>query len=209
MAVHVFLLIYVSVLGLIVFHKKPYSKRKNIWFVVLSFAAVFFVQSLRGDSVGLDTDDYTYAFWLVKNHLYTGSWEFLSFKLMQLTAVIFENPQVFLAVCSFIILYGVGIFIVKNTDHSDSTFWPVFLFIVLTQYFSTMNLLRQSLAMAVGCNIYTVLRRGINRRNLILSLILLIAAFMFHKSGIVCALLIIPFLSKLTKRSLFSNFLLP
>ena len=207
MAIHVCLLLYISALGAFLFRKKPYTKSKNRWFVLFSFLAVFVVQSLRGVTVGLDTDQYVLAFHNAHYGLYSKRWEPIFLLLIRSTARMSEHEQLFLAAYSFLILLGLGIFIVENTEEHESTFWSVFLFVVLTQYFSTMNLLRQSLAMAVGCNIFTVLKRGTDIKRIIIAALLAVLTYMCHKSGIVLVLLCIPFFINVNKMIIVIEFL--
>lgn len=204
MEVHVALLVFVSMAGAFIYRHKPCSKRKNRLFLRLSFLAIFLVQALRGHNVGLDTDDYVRLFIRARYNIFPAKWEYCFYLLTKLTLCISDNPQVFLAICSLLILTGIFIFIDNNTDDDQSAFWPVFFFIVLTQYFSTMNLLRQSLSMAVGCNVYTVLRKDRSTKGFIFSALLIIIAQMFHESGFICILLFLPFLMKeINRRSMF------
>lgn len=207
MTVHICLLLYISALGAFVFRKKPYTKSKNRWFVLFSFLAVFVVQSLRGVTVGLDTGQYILAFHNAQYGLYSKEWEPIFLLLIRLTARMCEHEQLFLAAYSFLILLGLGIFIVENTEEHESTFWPVFLFVVLTQYFTTMNLLRQSLAMAVGCNIFTVLKHGTDIKRIIIAALLMVLSYLCHKSGIVLVLLCIPFFISINKKIIVTEFL--
>lgn len=207
MAVHVCLLLYTSVLGAFIFREKPYTKKKNRRFVIFSFLAVFLVQSLRGVNVGLDTDQYVLAFHYAHNGFYSSTWEPIFMLLIRFTSKLTEHEQFFLAICSFLILIGLGIFIVENTEDHESSFWPVFLFVVLTQYFSTMNLLRQSLAMAAGCNIFTVLKRGTDIKHLITAALLVFVSYLCHRSGLILAILAIPFFIKINKKIILIEFL--
>lgn len=206
MIIHVILLVFITIFGILVFRNKPYSKKKNRLFVIVSFFAIFLIQSLRNISVGWDTIDYVNAFHLVRHGLFSRSWELFFRLLLFITARISASHQLFLALCSLLILFGIGYFIVENIDEDQSAFWPVFLFIVLTQYFSSMNLLRQSLAISFSCNIYTVLRRGKTKKNIIIAIALTIVAFLFHRSSLVVVLLFIPFFITLNRKIIIIAF---
>ena len=65
-----------------------------------------------------------------------------------------------------------------------------------------MNLVRQSLAIAVGCNVYTVLRKDQSKRGFLISAILIAVSMMFHASGLVCILLIIPFVLEINRKTI-------
>lgn len=200
MTVHVALLIYVSVIGIVIYRKRPYTLKMNKRFLLLSFFAIWLIQGLRGVSVGLDTEEYAYAFQRAHYGYYPGRWEFFFYLLMKVLTKVTENPQILFIVSSLIILVGVRAFIYYNTEEGSSAFWALFIFIVLTQYFSTMNIIRQSLAMAVGCNVYTVLKRDQTKKGYLVSAILVAIATLFHTTGLVCALLMLPFLLKVNRK---------
>ena len=202
MTVHIALLIYTSLIGAVIYKKRPYSKKMKKRFLLSSFFAIWLIQALRGESVGLDTDQYTLAFLRAQYGHYPKSWEFLFSLLMKILSKSFERPQILFVISSFLILSGIFIFVYYNVDDWKSAFWPIFLFIVLTQYFSTMNLIRQSLAMAVGCNVYTVLKRNQSKNRFIISAAIIALAALFHSSGLVCALLILPFVIAINRKTI-------
>lgn len=206
MTVHVVLLLFISFVGVTVYWEKPYSRQKKRLFLLISFTAIFLIQALRGKSVGLDTDVYTFAFQSAMYGVVPRKWEFFSLLLLKVSTRISDNPQVFFALSSFLILSGLYVFIDQNVDDDVSAFWPVFLFVVLTQYFSTMNLIRQSLAMAVGCNIYTVLKKDRSKKGFIISAFMLCIATLFHTSGLVNILLVVPFLVKIDRKTILLGF---
>lgn len=206
MTVHVVLLIFISLVGVIIYWRKPYNRQKNRLFLMVSFTAIFLIQALRGTSVGLDTDVYTFVFQSALYGMFPKNWEFLSFLLLKVSTRISDNPQVFFALSSFLILSGLYYFVDQNVDEDVSAFWPVFLFVVLTQYFSTMNLIRQSLAMAVGCNIYTVLKKDRSKKGFIISAFLLFIATLFHTSGLMNIFLVVPFLVNIDRRTILLGF---
>lgn len=202
MTVHIALLIYTSLIGAVIYRKRPYSRGMNKRFLLLSFFVIWLIQSLRGESVGLDTDQYTLAFLRARHALSPVRWEFLFSQLMNILSKSFENPQILFVISSLLILSGIFVFIYYNVDDSKSAFWAIFLFIVLTQYFSTMNLIRQSLAMAIGCNVYTVLKKDQSRIGFVKSAALITVATLFHASGIICILLILPFVITVNRKTI-------
>lgn len=208
MTVHVVLLIFLSLVGVIVYWKKPYNRQKKRLFLLISFTAIFLIQALRGMRVGLDTVGYSFTFQRGLYGSFPKGWEFLSLLLLKISTRISDNPQVFFALSSLLILSGLFYFVDQNVDDDVSAFWPVFLFVVLTQYFSTMNLIRQSLAMAVGCNIYTVLKKGRSIKEYIICAILLFASTLFHLTGLLYILLVVPFLIKIDRKTVFIGFII-
>ena len=156
---------------------------------------------MRGENVGWDTSEYINIYNLTANGIILPRIEPLYVLLMQLCLKLSSNSQVLFAVSSAIVYTGIGFFILNNMPDGESAFWPVFLFIVLGELFNTMNLLRQSLAIAFGCNIYTILnRRGVNWKTIAVSVVLTYISFEFHRTGILCALIIIPFLVRINRK---------
>lgn len=162
MAVHIGLLIYICILGYI-FFKNGVSKSGNRYFVIVSFIAIFLIQSMRGLDVGADTPAYIRGY-LNINSL-TSSWESQNWEkgyvlLNKIVGTITgNNPYWLLAIISAVILTGIGYFIIENTTPAQSAFWPVFFFVTLNHYLTSMVSLRQYCALAIGINIYTVLSR--------------------------------------------------
>lgn len=203
MTVHIVVLILISLFGLIIYQKGA-NKRKNIQFTVLSMFVIFLAQALRGATIGYDTAAYIRNFRVIRENIYhtssSASWEPFFILLNRFVGMFTKNPQWLLAACSLIIVVGVGYFIVENTQETDSAFWAVFFFICLDQYFSTMNLLRQSIAMAIAINVYTVLTKDFSKKGMIKSGILIVIAFLFHTSAFVSIVFFLPFIMKQVDR---------
>ena len=202
MTVHIVLLVYISFVGAVIYERRPYKDQMNKVFLSLSFFAIWLIEGLRGRSVGLDTNHYAIAFRRASIGYFPERWEFFFYLLIKILTKISKDPQILFLVSSFLILTGIWVFIYNNTEDESSAFWPIFLFIVLTQYFSTMNLVRQSLAMAVGCNVYTVLKKDQSKKGFLKSAILVVIATLFHTSGLVCVLFMLPFLLKINRKTI-------
>ena len=197
---YILLLAYTCVLGLYIFSGKPITRKRNIAFVRWSFLGAFLLQALRGASVGWDTSNYIIGFDYYKQGRSFRNWEPLFRLLNYIVGLFTNNAQWLLAVSSLIILIGYGIFIIENTEEKQSTFWQVFFFITLNQYFVTTNLLRQALAMAFGLNVYTVMKKDQSTKSVVAAVILSIIASQFHITAIVCLILMVPFLFKSIER---------
>lgn len=206
MMVHVVLLIYISILGLFIYAKKPYRRSSNKKFILLSLLAVFLVQSLRSRYVGTDTIKYYNYVRYAKMGLPIHSMEFLFTLLVKTVAKLFGDPQFLLVISSFIVLTGVGLFIFLNIDSNKSAFWSVFFFITISQYFASMNTLRQCIAMAIGCNVFTLLQKERSRRNYIFSGILITISALFHLTGLLQILLFVPFMMKIDYKKIAAVF---
>lgn len=203
MTIYILLYIYILLLGFVFYKRRPYSVWANTIFAILVFGAMYFIASFRGISVGTDTYDYVFAYKYGIRGWYRQNWELLFVLLMNSVREISSSYTIFFCVCYLIVFFGLGYFFINNTEKKYSLFWSLALFLILGQFFSTMNLLRQTLAMSIGCNVYTVLQKGINRRNIIISLFLVITSALFHKSGFICALLFLPFLMQIDRKTLF------
>ena len=197
---YIFLLGYICVLGLYIFAGKPVTRKRNIIFVRWAFLGAFLLQALRAASVGWDTNNYIIGFNYYKQGRLYINWEPLFRVLNFIVGIFTDNAQWLLAVSSLIILIGYGIFIVENTEEKQSTFWQVFFFLTLNQYFVTMNLVRQALAMAFGLNIYTVMKKDRSPKSVAAAVILAIIASQFHITAIACLTLMAPFFFKSIKR---------
>ncbi|MCB7337572.1 EpsG family protein [Enterocloster aldenensis] len=199
MAVHIGLLIYICILGYI-FFKNGVSKSGNRYFVIVSFIAIFLIQSMRGLDVGADTPAYIRGY-LNINSL-TSSWESQNWEkgyvlLNKIVGTITgNNPYWLLAIISAVILTGIGYFIIENTTPAQSAFWPVFFFVTLNHYLTSMVSLRQYCALAIGINIYTVLNKSTAMKSYVKSILLFGAAMSFHTSSIACLVIIWSFAIK-------------
>lgn len=203
MTVHIVLMFTIIILGMVTYSTFPVTKAVNKRFIIVSMFLIFLVEALRAPSVGRDTYVYARSFELIARPGFnwrTSSWEKFYIFLNMIVAKFTDNPQIFLAVVSAIILTGIGVFIYKSMDHSYSAFWPVFFFMSFTHYLNSMNLLRQYLAMAFVLQIYWVLRDVEGIKKYITSIILLFTGMMFHSTAIVGILFAVPYLWKTIKR---------
>jgi len=198
MAIHISLLIIISAFGFMIYRGgTAISIQRNKYFVRFSLILVFIIQSLRGSSVGWDTYRYEISFSGIREGYYNSmaaSWEPLFILLNRTVGLFTSNPQWLLVVCSFVILYGYGYFVLHNTGENESAFWPIFFFITLYHYFNSSNLLREYLAIAFIINIYTVLRQGKSKKNWILAVTLLVLGFLFHRTAAIGFVLFVPFI---------------
>lgn len=195
MTAHIALLVYISLCGVLVY-AHGITRKTNKRFLIFTLFGIFLIEALRKYTVGLDTDIYYLSFRRIKNDTYgavVGGWEPLYFNLNKFIGLFTDDPQWILVITSAIILTGLGIFIYKNVDESQSLFWHVFIFVTFRQYFNTMNLLRQCIAMAFACNVYTVLRRDTSKLGILKGILLVVIASLFHTSGIIGALFFVPF----------------
>ena len=185
------LVFFVFASAIIVYRGKRADKRKNKIFTVASFMLVVLLESVRADTVGIDTNDYIAAFRIISRCSWRQAFSATKFEagyvfLNRLVATFTSNPQWLLATVSLLMMLNFGYFIYHNLDDDEYAIWPVFFWITLNHLFTSMVSLRQYLALSIVINIYTVMKRGLNRRNVIVSILLLILAMFFHTSALFC-----------------------
>lgn len=203
MLIYYILLLLISFLGFIIF-RNGVTNRKNRYFLICSFMLLFIVQSIRKYTVGVDIPTYIEGFYKIRELPWKNcrlhDWEPIYAYLNKLIGTITNNYSVLLSVISAIILINCGYFIYKN---SQNTFWPVFLFIVLDNFFISMYSLRQFCAIAIGLNIYTVLKDELSLRNYIKAFLLFLIAMAFHATAFILILYFAVFLiGKISKSKL-------
>ena len=202
MTAHIALLVYISICGVLVY-AHGITNTANKRFLFLAILGIFLIEALRKYTVGLDTSAYYSSFWHIKYSTYgrvVGSWEPLYFSMNKFVGLFTDNPQWIIALTSAIILTGLGVFIYENADEHQSLFWHVFIFVTFRQYFNTMNLLRQCIAMAISCNVYTVLRKDRSKKGVFHAILLVIIAILFHNSGIIAVLFFVPFFIEMDRK---------
>lgn len=186
------MLAIICVFGIALF-QNGVSKQKNRVFIVFAFAIMFLFQALRGETVGADTPAYINGFYKITqiaNSWEKRNWELGYVLLNRIVGYFSDSPQILLAAVSAVILGFSAYFIAENTDNDESSFWPVFFFITLNHFLTAMVSLRQYSGLAIGINIYTVLRKDLSLKAYFKAFALLILAFLFHRSALVCGLII-------------------
>ena len=129
----------------LVFHPESSDKGKR-WFVFLSFILLTFVSGMRGFSVGVDTHSYVSYFLRAGNYTLTNTRFEAGFVIYLKILRFFTNePGVLLFISSIICVGSVCYFIYK---FSKKPAVSLLLYIMLGQYFSQMNIMRQALAMS-------------------------------------------------------------
>ena len=204
MIVHVSLLAYICILALFIYRRiDQINYQSNVKFVLLAFVGIFFIQGFRGPSVGDDTSTY-FEHFQSADYGTVVSWEPFSVALMMVVRLFTSNPTWLMLAIALIIDIGIAYFIIRNTPDDESAFWPVFRFITMTMYFSSMNLLRQYLAVSIAINVYSVLNRSRSIGAWIRSAILIVIATLFHTTGLLGVMLMIPFIPRRITRKSFS-----
>lgn len=149
---------------------------------VLAFAILFifwFLTAFRSETIGNDTKNYIIYFdKIIKTGI---SSEYRIEYGLQILCVIVgffsKDPQVFLAVCATICYLGVGIYIYKYSKNILVSTILVFCFC----FSIFVNTLRQDIAMVICLYAYQALKKDKKFG----AFLLILFAFLFHKSAIV------------------------
>lgn len=151
------------------------------------------ISALRAYTVGVDTIVYVEMFENIP-YGYVSRIEpgFLFF--MKALSAITTNPGILIATSSFIALFGFFVFLKEN---SKAVFFSVFLMISFNYYFSTMNVMRQWIAMSIGFAALGFLRKG-KKKTFIISVF---AAALFHYSALVMLVYLLMYKKQLKKKN--------
>lgn len=139
--------VYLVVLLLAFFLRFINFNKKDSLLII--FIALFFVSAFRDSSVGVDTIQYYQKYMQIGNY---GGWNYNQFRyepgffyLCKLLNYISHDPQTLLIVTSAFINLAVYLFIKKN---SENYFLSSIIYILFNIYFSTMNTLREWIAIS-------------------------------------------------------------
>lgn len=178
------MLIYL-ILALICFIVLFYNN--NTKGLIVSFVLIAFVACLRGINVGADTSQFCTAYVEIGQ---TDSWDFAIFRyeagffyLCKILNLFSSNYQLLIITTSLIIDISIFFFIKKNSyDYLVSTM----IFIFCNCFFSSMNLMRQWLALSIIMPGFSYLIK----KDYLKYILLCIIASLFHKVAAVSVLLV-------------------
>ena len=166
-------------------------------FLIVSFVGLFVLSGFRGLTVGTDTTMFVRCFNNVRGlsdiNTYSNRFE-LGYRLFQcLIAQLRQDPHLLLIVSAFVTLALMYRMFYKL---SDIPWYSVLVFMFLMFYYSSMNLLRQYIAIALTCTAFTFL---VDKKRLRF-LFFTILAGLFHTSAfifiIILPISLIPLKSK-------------
>lgn len=181
MWLYYFLIVYILVLAISLGVNTQNSFKKKAY-IFLTFGLFTIMASLRSENVGNDTIVYISLFKsiLVMDDLtaFVGRYEIGYLYLNKLLSLIFSNPQIILIVTSFFTMFGFATFINK---YSKVTWLSVYLFFTLRFFDTTMNVIRLNIAIVLILFAYDFLRQ----KKLFNFILIVIAAFLFHRTAIV------------------------
>lgn len=201
MGIYIGLIIYIILIALLIFYKKP-SNTKRIVFLTLAFSAMFFIMGFRTETVGTDTSLYCKIFELnfnfnLKSALLEGDFTFIYSLYNKIVSLISTNRNAIIVGNSFLICFLTALFIYKN---SKNVIFPTLFFITFYHFFSSMNIARQYIAVLLVANAFYFLKN----RQLFKYIILCLMATLVHNTAIVSFILIPFFFIKLSKRNIIT-----
>ena len=182
--------VYLFILGLIVFLSLFLYKKNNgiNIFLVISFIILTIITGFRNSSVGVDTEMYVRFFHLIKSipiiHFNNLRYEYGFSLICKLLSYITSNYHIFLLIISSFINFSVLHFIKKN---SKNVYLSVMLYILCNFMFSSMNIMRQSIAIGIILLGYEKLK---DNKTFSFVIYVLIAS-QIHLSSIVCLFFIL------------------
>lgn len=143
----------------------------------LCVGVLMFLAAFRASSVGNDTEEYLRIFEeTISSGIYESRYEIGYLWLNKLLGYISHDSQIVLIVSSIFIFYSFGRFIWK---YSEMPWLSLFLFFTYGFFSSSLNIMRQSLAMAILLFSYDFLLQGKNLK-FVLSVLF---ASLFHTTA--------------------------
>ena len=198
MTVYLCLLLYILIIS-VLFTKYKESNTKKKLFLFMGFLPIILISSMRSNTVGVDTYQFTNAFLKIRHmapsQFYILRYEYGFTFFCWIIGKFFSNYEGLLIITSIFINMSVINFIYKN---SKDIYLSTILYIICNFYFSYMNIMRQAIAIAIILLAYEKLKSN----NKLLFIIYVLFASLFHSSAIL-ALLYLPFYGKkISKKSI-------
>ena len=186
MTIYIVQVVLILLMGVLLKPSVDLKGRK--WFLLLSFVLLASISGIRGYSVGADTKVYVNLYENIDSiRLMDGRFETGFIIYLNVLHRIMSNPRFLLLVSSMISIGTVTLF---TYYYSKEPTISILLYVLLGQYFSQMNTMRQALALSI-----TLLAFMINLSNkekfrfpvfrYVISGLLLIVAIGFHSSSYV------------------------
>lgn len=175
--------IYIILVFILLFLALIIPKKNDLTYCVIAFIVLATISALRANSVGTDAAMYTRAFsWIYSYKLDIAlnktRYEIGFVILCKVLSIIWNNPQILLMISSIIINLFITEFIYKNSSNKRLS---IILYVLLTTYFTYMNIIRQALAIAIILHFYEYLKKD----KIKMYIIGIIIATLLHSSAII------------------------
>ena len=186
MLIYILILCYLFIFGAIFLNIK--NNKIQTKFVIFSMLILTIISAIRASNVGADTLQYYTAFNCLSsfNELnfdifrYEKGFTFFMWIIHKFS----KDPQILLITTSLIVNYGIGRFIMKN---SNNKILSLILYFICNFFFSYMNIMRQAIAISIILFGFEFLKKD---KKILFIIFTLLASF-FHFSAVL-ALLYIP-----------------
>lgn len=197
------MIIYVILLSIIIFesiicYKSKNENKQKIYLIIIGILLIL-VSGLRDKNIGVDTASYVNFFQNVSNldnsQLNSIYYE-KGFILFNKFLVLFSNHySILLVISTLIIIIPILLFIKEN---SNSIWMSVYLFVTLTFYYNSMNIMRQYIAIGLILLSYSYVKK----RKIIPFVFLVFLSASFHTTALVFLIVYFIPLIKLSYRKL-------
>ncbi|WP_397427719.1 EpsG family protein [Priestia megaterium] len=176
MLIYIMMLLIITICAMCMYN----LKNKQRFFLYFACTILFIVSALRDVTVGSDTVSYINTFNFVRDAPISQSLNLYFEKgyiiYNYIISRFFSSPQSLLIISSFITVMLIGRFIYKN---SRNAYLSIYLFITLMFYYSSMNTLRQYIAVSIVVFGYEYVKE----RKFIRYLFCIIIASFFHTTA--------------------------
>lgn len=200
-----YIIISILVLSGVIVYINGTSRNKDKLFIIITFTIFFVLSAFRSQNIGNDTFRYISLYERIASESelsqFVSGYELGYIYFNKIISFISPKPQFLLIITSILILIGFAIFIYKK---SNNVFLSVFLFYTLGFYGSSLNILRQYIAILVILLAYEYIKK----KKKIVSIVLIIVASQFHATALVgFLLLLIPYIRFNFKNTIISMFI--
>ena len=160
--------------------RKPPSKQKNIFFVIVAFTQLFLVMALR-NQIGFDYNMYAIGFKQMNEEGFTSltyrDWEVGFVVMTKLLGMVLPNYIWYIGFLCLIAIIPAAVFIGR---HSEIPWLSTILYVNLFIYFMEMNFLRQMIAVSLVMLAWSFIKRN----KFVLFAITILVASVFHQTVI-------------------------
>lgn len=187
MEIYIVILFIIVLLGITLKPNKD-IKRKKI-FMVIVFGVITIIAAIRSSSVGVDTEQFCFAFERIKIMTLSNAFNFFRYEkgfivLCKILSYIGTNNQILIFCSSLIIFPMIGMFIYKN---SKDVVLSSILYITLNTYAMHMNVMRQALAISIFILGYELFFK---KNKFVKYFIVVVLASLFHQTALIMLILI-------------------
>ncbi|MBQ6540172.1 MAG: EpsG family protein [Oscillospiraceae bacterium] len=165
----------------------------------LFFSVLLVLVALRAHSVGRDTSNYAVAF---KRFSHWSFQRVLTYKepafslLCKGLSYLTDDFQWLVAISAFISIYPIFVLYKNEVEFPMTT---VVLFLMLSNFYLLFSGMRQAIAVSLGVIAYVMTKR----KKLIPFILIVVLAFLFHRSAMILGLMYPLYNMRIRKRSLF------